>query len=135
MTENTTEVQIHALVAAWNKATNQDCNPTRYINQGYTFIEAGVTPDEVTTVARYLILQNNKASEARFKSAVSLYNLMVNLAKFDSILQLAKAHFRNNAPKSAKTAFLESCGRGEGDHPNTRHVSEIIQHLNGAGSH
>lgn len=114
MTENTPEVQISAVVEAWNAATSgrlAPLNAYRMLLQGEfctAILKAEIKPDEVTTVARYIIYQNARASDQRFVKPLNLFKLVCNIAEFESILGLARHHFRNNALKSAKQSVVDS---------------------------
>lgn len=127
--------RIENMVAGWNKETSQDCNPRLYERQLIELIASDPDgkryPDDcLGTLAKWIKLQNTKASESRFRVKLVLSNVLKDLSKVDSELQLANAWNRNQIKKSAKVEFLESIHRGEiQPNGNVRHVSEILTNI------
>ena len=128
MTENTAENRITEIVQAWNAVTKQTMNPRRFCMSGeilHFVIDGEVTAEEMTLVARYMIVTNRQASDARYVKPLDLYRVMSNIAKFEATAQLARAYFRNQVKPTAKAAFLESLHRGETDTGNTKTARDV----------
>ena len=78
--------RIENMVAGWNKETSQDCNPRLYERQLIELIASDPDgkryPDDcLGTLAKWIKLQNTKASESRFRVKLVLSNVLKRLVE------------------------------------------------------
>ena len=96
----------------------------------YEYVQAGFTPKDMEEVVIWILRENKKASEPRYRKSLAPIKLFADLRLFDSYVTEARAENRNHKPPSAKERALrdlrpqmvEPMGNG-----HARHISELLR--------
>jgi len=96
----------------------------------FEFVQAGFTAADMEQVLIWIMRENKKASDPRYRKSTSLMKLIGDLRFFDAHLCEARAANRNRQPPTAKTRALNELRPLMGEplvKDQSRHVSEIIK--------